>query len=663
MAKDLSQAHEDTTASIVDTITIDDVTDKVIFGAIEKQTTPLDGVTNKVVLCLSVFLCLFEMYTAYYGVLQGLQQNALHLGLVATIGFLSTQGFKKKTIWSEILNYIFAALILITMLYVIFNNRDILYRVAMVTPVTNIQLILGCLATILVLILCRRTIGWALPIIACVFLTYAFVGKYLPGILFFRGLTLDRVIEQIYLTFAGLFGEPMTISATYVFIFVFFGACLDSMGTGEFLMDISKSLVGRFRGGPGLMAVVSSALMGTISGSAVANVATTGVFTIPLMKKVGYEKNYAGAVEAVASSGGQIMPPVMGAGAFLMAEYLGCTYTEIIKAAIIPALLYFLCVFLQVYLEARKLNLPGVPADEIKKSSDVLKDSGYMALPLLMLIYMLVSGYSPMRSGFWGILGTVLVATFKKKTRTDLHKKALKAMRAAARSAIGVCSACACAGIVICVLNQTGLGLKFSSGILSLSKGNLIVALILAMLSSLVLGMGLPTTASYVIQATLVAPALVNMGLLPIQAHMFVFYFACVATITPPVALAAYTAAPICGGSAMTVGIKAFKLGLAAFIVPYAFAFSPAILIEGTAIDVLLACISAIVGCVALAISVTGWLGIKMSFIVRGALFASALCMIHTGIVTDVIGYTSFVLIVALQLMLTRRQTSEIKAC
>lgn len=640
------------------TITVDSVTDNIVIGAVEEQKTPLDGVTNAVVLALSIFLCLFEMYTAYFGVLEGLRQNAAHLGIVACIGFLSTQPFKKRTVWTELLNYVFAAMIFATMAYIFVNNRVVLYRVPMVTPVTTLQLILGIAAIVLTLILCRRTIGFALPIIACVFLTYAFLGKYFTGFLFFRGLTLDRVVEQIYLTFAGLFGEPMTISATYVFIFILFGSCLDNMGTGKFLMDISKSLVGRFRGGPGLMAVVSSALMGTISGSAVANVATTGVFTIPLMKKTGYEKNYAGAVEAVASSGGQIMPPVMGAGAFLMAEYLGCTYKEIMIAAIIPAVLYFLCVFIQVYLEARKCGLSGVPADEIKKPMEVLMDSGYMVIPLVMVIIMLVNGYSPMKSGFWGILATIVVATFKPQTRANLLKKIHKAMQSAAKSAIGVCSACACAGIVICILNQTGLGLKFSSAILSLSRGNLIVALVLAMLSSLVLGMGLPTTASYVIQATLVAPALVKLGLLPIQAHLFVFYFACVATITPPVALAAYAAAPICGGSALKVGVKAFKLGLAAFIVPYAFAFSPALLIEGEVLQVLLACVSAIVGCTALAITITGWLGDKLNFVFRVILFGGALCLIHTGNTTDVIGYGLLIAIIAIQLYLARKHNA-----
>lgn len=634
---------------------VDDVTDKLIIGEHVVQTTPLDGLTQKLVTALSVILCLFEMYTAYFGILQGLEQNAMHLGLVAAIGFLLTDPFKKRSTVGVILNYIFALLIMITMAYVVINNRAILYRIAMVTPVETIQLVLGVLATVLVLVLCRRTIGWALPIIACVFIAYAFIGPYLGGVLYHRGMSIDRLVEQLYLTFAGLFGEPMTVSATYVFMFVFFGACLDSMGTGEFLMGLAKGLVGKYRGGPGLMAVVSSALMGTISGSAVANVATTGVFTIPLMKRVGYDKNFAGAVEAVASSGGQIMPPVMGAGAFLMAEYLGCTYSEIIKAAIIPAVLYFLCVFLQVYLFARKHDLPGVPASEIRSPLSVIKESGYMALPLVMIIIMLVTGYSPMRAGFWGVLATLAAACLKKKSREHLFKKFVKAMKSAAKSAIGVCSACACAGIVICVLKQTGLGLKFSSAIVSMSGGNVLIALILAMLSSLVLGMGLPTTASYVIQATLVAPALVNMGLLPIQAHLFVFYFACMACITPPVALAAYTAAPIAQGNPMKIGFNAFKLGLAAFVVPFAFAFSPAILIEGSAAEIVLAIISALIGCAALAIAVTGWFAVSLDIVSKVLLFIGAICMIITGNISDVIGLVLLVLILTLAVFRSKK--------
>ncbi|MGE4354080.1 MAG: TRAP transporter permease [Oscillospiraceae bacterium] len=636
-------------------VRIDQITEKLIIGDEETQSTPLDSLTKKIIIILSILLCLFEIYTAYFGVLQGLQQNAMHLGFVAAIGFFSTQPFKEKTTAGVVLNYIFAVLIMASMLYVVINNRSILYRVAMVTKVENIQLILGTLATVLVLILCRRTIGWALPVIACIFIAYSFLGQYMDGILFHKGIRFDRLVEQLYLTFAGLFGEPMTVSATYVFMFIFFGCCLDSMGTGEFLMSISKSLVGKYRGGPALMSVFSSALMGTISGSAVANVATTGVFTIPLMKRIGYDKNYAGAVEAVSSSGGQIMPPVMGAGAFLMAEYLGCSYSEILKAAIIPAALYFLCVFLQVYLEARKRSIPGVPAEEIKKPMLVIRDSGYMVLPLIMIIIMLVRGYSPMRAAFWGVLGTVFVACFKKKTRENLPKKILKAMTSAAKSAIGVCSACACAGIVICVLKQTGIGLKFSSAIVSLSSGSLLLALILAMLSSLLLGMGLPTTASYVIQATLVAPALITMGLLPIQAHLFVFYFACMACITPPVALAAYTAAPIADGNAMKIGSKAFKLGLAAFIVPYAFAFSPAILIEGSTEAIIFACLSAIIGCCALAIALTGWFAEQMNVITRVLMLSGALCMIHTGNNTDIVGYFLFAVLIVYQLLKSRQ--------
>lgn len=585
----------------------------------------------------SAGLSVVEMYTAYFGVLPGMRQVAMHMGFVLSIGFLVHQPFKKKATLFTFLNILCAALMIISMLYIYINNKEILRRLPQIDEVTNVQLVFGIITLLLILELTRRTLGWALPVIAILFIIYAFTGQYFSGVLYYKGVTLPRFIEQMYLTFTGIFGEPITISATYVFLFVLFGSFLDASGAGTFFMEFSKSLVGKYRGGPGLMAVVSSALMGTISGSAIANVATTGVFTIPLMKKTGYEKNFAGAVEAVASTGGQILPPVMGAGAFIMAEYVGIPYKDVIMAALIPAVLYFFTVFIQVYFEARRLDLPGTQENEIRKTGSVIRESGYLALPLLAIIIMLVSGYSAMRAGFWGVLLIIAVSAFKKETRMGI-KKIYKAMEGAAMSIISVASACCCAGIIICVIRITGLGLKFSSAIMSLSGGNLALALVLTMLSSLILGMGLPTTASYIIQATLTAPALINMGLLPIQAHLFVFYFACIAVITPPVALAAYTAAPICGGNAVTVGIKAFQLGLAAFIVPFAFAYGPQLLLIGTAGDVLLAVVTSLIGCTALAMALSGWGYGKIPIILRGMMFIAALCMVIPGMKSDLIG-------------------------
>lgn len=613
-----------------------------------------DAGVHFAVTILSVTLCVFEMYTAFWGLLPGMQQTALHYALVAAIGFLLNPISKEGKLWGRLLDALLAAVIIACMMYIFVNNVPIMLRFAQVDKVSNLQLALGTITTLMVIELTRRTLGWALPIIALIFVAYAFVGPHLGGVLYYRGISFERFIEQMYLTTTAIFGEPMKISATYVFLFVLFGAFLEISGAGEFFMEISKSMVGRFRGGPGLMAVISSALMGTISGSAVANVATTGSFSIPMMQRSGYENNYAGGVVAVASAGGQILPPVMGSAAFIMAEYLGVTYGDIIRFAAIPAILYFAAVFIQVYFTARKENLQGTPASEIKKAIPVLLESGYLALPLLGIIYMLVSGYSAMRSGFIGIILIVAFSALKKKTRIG-PKKILKAMLSAGKSIIAVASACACAGIIISVVSFSGLGLKFSSAVLALSNNILSLALVFTMLSSIVLGMGLPTTASYIIQATLTAPALITLGLLPIQAHLFVFYFACIAVITPPVALAAYTAAPMCGGNAVTVGMKAFKLGITAFIIPFLFAYRPELLLIGSAGGILLQVTVASICCCSLAIGLTGWCFGDVSLPLRALMVVNAIFFIIPSFITDVTGTVILIVLIIIQRIMQGR--------
>lgn len=608
---------------------------------------------------LSLGLVAFQMYTAVFGTGPGLIQPGVHFFFVAMIGFLTSQMFETRTRLDGILNVILACLVGVSMMYVVIDNDEILMRLPQVDDVTLLQLGLGIIGYLTVLELTRRKLGWALPVIALVFTAYAFAGPLFSGVLYYKGVSLPRFIEQVYLTFNGFFGEPMAISATYVFMFVMFGAFLEHSGAGEFFMDIAKSLVGKVRGGPGLMAVIASALMGTISGSAVANVATTGVLTIPMMKKVGYEKNFAGAVESVASSGGQIMPPIMGAGAFIMAEYVGVPYTEIAKHALVPALLYFFAVFLQVYFYARKHELPGIPPEEIRKPMIVMRESGHLALPLVIIIALMVTGTSPMRAGFWGIVSCIAASYLSKRTAMT-PKKILEAIQGAANGIIPVAAACACAGIIIAVIRFTGLGLKFSSAITALSHGSLLLAMVLTMFSSLILGMGLPTTASYIIQSALTAPALIAMGLMPIQAHLFIFYFACMAVITPPVALAAFTAAPIAGGNAVTIGVKAFLLGLTSFIVPYMFAFGPGLLLIGDWLDITQAVFSSFVGVACLAVGVSGWLGCNTNIAARAVFFAASLGLMMQGTVSDLAGLALIAVGLMLQLTAYRRKQSAL---
>jgi TRAP transporter 4TM/12TM fusion protein len=371
------------------------------------------------------------------------------------------------------------------------------------------------------------------------------------------------------------------------------------------------------------------------------------------MKKIGYEKNYAGAVEAVASTGGQIMPPIMGAGAFIMAEYIGIPYTAIAKHALFPALLYFTAVFLQVYFEARRLNLPNIAKEDVPKLKTVIIKQGYLALPLVAIILFMMIGFSPMRSGFYGVITVWVISLVQKDSRMGAMKIAT-AMRSAAMSIVPVASACACAGIVIAVVRLTGLGLKFSSAVLGLASGSLILAMIFTMFAALILGMGLPTTASYVIQAALAAPALIQLGLEPVQAHLFIFYFSCISCMTPPVALASYAAAPICGGNPFIIGIKAFKLGLAAFIVPYMFAAGPAILLIGSPLDLLIAIPTAVLGIIALSISLTGWLWGRMNILIRFLFMISALGLMIQGVVTDLSGLGIFLVAILLQRSISR---------
>ena len=608
----------------------------------------LDMVKHIAVMTSGVLLCLFSFYTGYFGALPGMQLPVVHYGLVAFLGFLVFDTWKKKTVLTEIINWLFSIMILISMIYLFIYDEEISMRMVQIEDVSTGALVLGTITLILTLELARRTLGPVLPMISVIGIIYMFLAPNLSGVLYYKGMPFYRFIEQLFLTTNGIMGDPLVICATYVFMFVIFGAFLDASGAGEFFMDISKTLVGRYHGGPGLMAVVSSALMGTISGSSVANVATTGAFTIPLMKKTGYKNEFAGAVEAVSSTGGQILPPVMGAGAFIMSEFIGMPYHTIIKCAAIPALLYFFSVFVQVYLEARKLNLKGADISEIKPAKQVFRETGYCAIPLITIIYLLVSGYSELRSGLIGVAVTILISMIKPQTRMSIHKIA-ETMQSASERIVSIAAACACAGIVICIIRVTGLGLKFSSAVIELSGGNLAFALVLTMCSSLVLGMGLPVTASYIIQASLTAPALVNMGLMPIQAHLFVFYFSCMADITPPVALAAFTAAPLCGGNATKVGFTAWRLGLAAFIVPYAFVYGPALLLIGDDItSVFIALVTAVMGCSVMAVALIGWLKVKVNPIIRIALMVGALGLIVPGVKTDLIGVAIIVVMLGI---------------
>lgn len=535
--------------------------------------------------------------------------------------------------------------------YIIYEYQNLVLRAG---TVSDMDLAVGIIGIILVIEAARRVVGIPMVCVVLVFIAYAFAGPYMPGVLAHRGLTPAQLVSHLYFTTEGIFGIPLGVSSTFIFLFILFGAYLESTGLGKFFIDIANAIAGWASGGPAKVAVLSSGLMGTVSGSSVANVVGTGSLTIPMMKKLGYHKDFAGAVEAAASTGGQLMPPVMGAAAFLMAEFVGVPYIDIVKAAIIPALLYFAGVWLGVHFEAKRSNLKGIPRSELPKIGTLLRERGHLALPLVVIVYLLVSGYTPMRAALVAIILSILCSALRKSTRMK-PIEIVEGLEKGARNVLGVLVACAAAGIIIGVVTKTGVGLKLASGLLELSGGMLLPTMFFTMITAIILGMGVPTTANYVITSTIAAPALVQMGVPVLAAHMFVFYFGIIADVTPPVALAAYAGAGISGGNALKTGVNASKLAIAAFIIPYIFVLSPVILmVEGTPLDLISATVTALIGMVSLSSALIGFLADKCNLLERLLLVAGGLLMIQPGIVTDVIGIVIFVAILLLQMK--RRQ-------
>jgi TRAP transporter 4TM/12TM fusion protein len=507
---------------------------------------------------------------------------------------------------------------------------------------------MGVILSLILLEASRRVIGWALPITAACFLLYAILGKYLPGLIRHTGFSLEVIIDQLYLTTEGIFGIPLGVSATYVILFVIFGAFLEESGTGQFFMDFSNSLVGGAKGGPGKISCVSSALFGTISGSAVANVMVDGWLTIPLMKRTGFKPDFAAAVEATASTGGQIMPPVMGAAAFVMAEYTGIPYIQICIHAAIPALLYYFALFMAIHFEASKTGLLGVPKEERPRFQSVVLARGHLFFPLIVIVYFMIAGYTPMYACIYATLSVVLIALLRAETRMGVMK-ILKALEFGAKNMLPVAAACACAGIIIGVINLTGLGLKFTSLILVIAGDSLIPALIFTMFAGIVLGMGLPTTAAYIVQAALLIPALIKLGVPLIAAHLFVFYFAIISAITPPVAMAVYAAAGIGGSNLWRTGLEAVRIGATGFIIPFMFVYGPSLLMIGSIGTIITTIISSSIGVVALSAGLMGWFLKEATYLERVMLVAGALLLIKPGLYTDVIGLVLLIIVIVIQ--------------
>jgi len=607
----------------------------------------------KIAFVIALILTVFQVYTALFGVLSAVYQRAVHLGLVSVYIFLfnMTKPKKRCNALMVAVNFIGIIAAAASSIYICANYVSIQGRLGITT---DWDVIFGILLLVSVLISGYETLGWPLPTISVLFLIYGLYGHLIPGALSHQHFTLKRLISFLYLGTEGVYGSAMNVSATFIFMFILFGVFLEKSGAGEFFVNLALAGTGRMTGGPALASVLSSALMGTISGSGVSNVVTTGTFTIPLMKSSGYDKDFAGAVEAVASNGGQILPPVMGSVAFLMAEMIGVTYLSVAKAAAVPAILYFFAVGIAVYFEAKRKGLKPRDNTEYESAGKVFKEGFYYLLPIALLVTIMVMGYSVLRAGVYAALLTVALSYLKKSTMLRIadYKACVTSV---AKQVLPIVSACACAGIIMGVTSMSNLGVKLSGLIVTVSGGKLMIALLMTMIVSLVMGMGLPTTAAYLLLAVLGAPALTKMGASPLAAHLFILYFGCMSTITPPVALSTYAAAGISGGSPLKTGIYAMKLASVAFIIPYIFTYGSELLMDGSAMGIIGAILTASLGCVALAGSVIGWMGCNMNMVLRLGLLAGAVTLMIPGAFTDVIGVALVVVCFILGRMLSKK--------
>ena len=626
----------------------------------DADTMQYTGLMAKFVSALAITFSIFQLYTATFGVLDAQLQRAVHLGFGLALVYLLYPSRKR---WSRTkvhpLDVVLAILGAASPAYIVLEYQQLVLRSG---TVTTPDLAVGLIGILLVVEATRRVVGIPMVTVVLCFIAYAFAGPYMPGVLAHRGLTLNQLVGHLYFTTEGIFGIPLGVSSTFIFLFILFGAYLESTGLGKFFIDLANSIAGWASGGPAKVAVLSSGLMGTVSGSSVANVVGTGSLTIPMMKKLGYHKNFAGAVEAAASTGGQLMPPVMGAAAFLMAEFVGVPYIDIVKAAVVPALLYFTGVWLGVHFEAKRSNLKGLPREQLPKMSRLLVERGHLAIPLVVIVYLLVTGYTPMRAALVAIVLSIICSALRKSTRMK-PIEIVRGLDKGARNVLSVLVACASAGIVIGVVTKTGVGLKLASGLLTLSGGMLLPTMFFTMITAIVLGMGVPTTANYVITSTIAAPAIIQMGVPVLAAHMFVFYFGIIADVTPPVALAAFAGAGIAGGNALRTGVNAAKLAIAAFIIPYMFVLSPVILmIDATIPGLIVTTVTAIIGMIALSSALIGYLADNCRIYERILLIAGGLLLIDPGTVTDLTGIAIFAIILFFQIERKKKRTSMMEA-
>jgi TRAP transporter 4TM/12TM fusion protein len=595
------------------------------------------GVFGYLITAMAVILTVYEVWLGLGGAHNPLQYGMVFLTALLPITFLTTTASKRSTSLS-VADVVLAATSLLVSAYLLLNIERYLTWIQGITSPTTVETIAGIALVFLVIEASRRTVGLGLTSVVLLLIAYTFLGQFIGGVFNHRPIDLEFFLVQQVFSENGIFGDPVQVAATYAFLFVLFGNLFDKAGGGQFFFDIAAALTGRLIGGPAKACVTSSGLYGSISGSPTADVATTGQVNIPLMKRVGYTGTFSGAVEATASSGGAILPPVMGAVAFLMAEFTGIPYSEIIQAAIITALLYYFGVFLQVHHRTRRWGMGRLPADQIVGLSVALKRGWMYLIPLTALVYFLFEGYTPSRIAVVAAGATLVISWFKRSTRIG-PRALIDACRTTVLMMVSLAAAVAAAGIVIGCINLTGLAGKFTYLIFLVTGGYLVPALIAAMIISVLLGMGMPTPAVYVTTAALIAPPLIDIGVPLLETHLFLLYFAAMSAITPPVAVAAFTAAPIAQANPMSIGWQAVRLAIVGFVFPFVFVFRPGLLLQGGVLDVIDASVSGAIAAFALAAAVEGWFGRgPLAWWERVLLTVVGIVVIHPSFVTTVVG-------------------------
>lgn len=590
---------------------------------------------KKLVATLAVLWTTFQIYTGFFGLLPALIQRTTTLSFGLALCFICFKFKKPDRNHVKFYDWVCVFLSFCIPIYIIATFDTLTTRGG--AP-TNLDIFFGIVLVVLAMEATRRCVGLPLVIVALVFLLYAFGGPYMPGLIAHRGYGLERIAAQMFLTAEGIFGTPMSVMTTFVFAFVVFGSFLEATGGAKLFIDLAFALTGRFAGGPAKTAVVASGLLGTISGSSLANVVTTGTFTIPLMKSCGYKPSFAGGVEASSSSAGQIMPPVMGAAAFIMAEMTGINYLSICLSAALPAVLYYLSVFLSVDLEARRTNLKTVPENQIPQLWGTTKRCLPLLMPIITLVGLLVIGYTPLKAALYATLVMIFGSFFSKETRMN-GNRFYEAITKSSYNSISVCIACAACGIVIGVVTLTGIGLKLSDLILQLSGGRLFPTLLLTMVASLIMGMGLPTTAKYIVLSAIAAPALVKLGVPLVGAHLFILYFGVIAEVTPPVALTSYAGAAIAKAPGVETAMQGLKISIGAFFIPFMFCYYPSLLfINVTPAGMFLGLFSSFIGITCLSSASIGYFFGPLKIWLRFVMFCGTMMVVLPSISTDVAG-------------------------